>query len=222
MEEQAPVKRGPGRPRKTFEEKQAERLGKIEAKMAVRGGYQAPAGGEKPAAPTTGSGVQAPKRYKMKAKPNWDDIDDVDPSDMSRIDKYHIAKSEWPEGFDLRWVRYETFGKEDTQNLSDANKTGWTPVHQSDFDGRWDGRWHQRGTDVNITYGGLALCARPEEISRKSRNAEYRKAREQIEIKERSLRGGDIPNVTLDAQHKSALQTNRISRTFERISVPED
>jgi hypothetical protein len=161
---------------------------------------------------------EAPK-YKMKAKPNWED---VDPNMEDTPDRLRIPFEQWPEGMSLQWVTDSVLGQSMGQHRSTFERTGWTPVHQSDFDGRFDGMFMQRGVEGEIKYEGLVLMARPMELTLKAKREEQRRAREQIEIKERALRGGDIPNVTLDATHKSALQTNKIGKSYERIAVPED
>ena len=161
----------------------------------------------------------APSKYKMKAKPNWEEID---PNMEETPDRLRIPHEMWPEGMSLQWVTDSVLGQSMGQHRSTFERTGWTPVHQSDFDSRFDGMFMPRGKEGEILYEGLVLMARPMEITLKAKREEARRAREQIEIKERALRGGDIPNVSLDAQHKTALQTNKIGKSYERISVPED
>jgi hypothetical protein len=67
----------------------------------------------------------------------------------------------------------------------------------------------------------MVLMARPEEMTRKARLDERRRSQDAIRVKEQALRGGDI-NTSLDSQHPSALSTNRINRTMERVHVPDD
>lgn len=161
----------------------------------------------------------APPKYKMKAKPNWEEID----YDMENTpDRLRIPHEMWPEGMTLQWVTDSVLGQNMGQHRSTFERTGWTPVHQEDFDGRFNGMFMPRGAEGEIKYEGLVLMARPEEITKRARDEETRKAREQIMIKERALKGGDMPNVTLDAQHRSALQTNKIGKSYERIDVPKD
>ena len=68
---------------------------------------------------------------------------------------------------------------------------------------------------------GLVLMARPKEINDAARRRDNLKAREQVQIKEKALRGGDLP-VSLDASHPSAVRQNRINKSMERIEVPKD
>ena len=163
---------------------------------------------------------EAPIRYKMKAKPNWDE-DDVGGMEDESPDRLGIDPAIVPEGMSLQWVTDSVYGQGVPQHRARFEKRGWTPVHQEDFDGVLDGMFMPRGADGEIKVDGMVLMARPEEITRKAKLSERRKAQEIIRIKEQALRGGDI-NTSLDSQHPSALQTNRINRTMERLEIPED
>ena len=41
-------------------------------------------------------------------------------------------------------------------------------------------------------------------------------------MKREGLMGGVIPGVTLDARHPTAVRSNKINRTFERIEIPDN
>jgi hypothetical protein len=162
---------------------------------------------------------QAPKvQHKMRAAPNWAT---VDPNEQDAPDRLHIDRSLIPDGMDLLWVTSEVFGQADHQHRAEFERKGWTPVHQEDFDGRFDGMFMKRGDPMEITVRGLVLMARPLELSRKAKERDKRMAREQVAIKEAALRYGDIP-IPLDARHPSAVNSNRINKSFERIEVPEE
>ncbi len=162
---------------------------------------------------------QEPKATpKMRAQPNWATIE---PTSEDTPDKFHIPKDMFPEGMDLLWVRVESFGQPDPHWRAGREKQGWTPVHQEDFDGRFDGMWMKRGDPSEINLYGLVLMARPLEFSIKARQRDKRAAREQVAIKEASWRFGDLP-VTLDSKHPSAINTNRINKSYERIEIPEE
>jgi hypothetical protein len=178
---EAPIKRGPGRPRK------------------------------EPPAYT---------RHKMKAKPNWDE-DDIGGLEDESPDRLAIDPAIVPEGMSLQWVTDSIYGQQVPQHRARFEKRGWTPVHQEDFDGAFDGLFMPRGAEGEIKVDGMVLMARPEEMTRRARQEDKRKANEVIRIKEAALRGGDI-NTSLDSQHPSALNTNRINRTMERLQIPED
>lgn len=156
------------------------------------------------------------KTWTMKAKPNWETA--VDDPEME--DRLHIPREQIPEGMDFRWVASEVRGKPFPQWRARAEKTGWTPVHPEDFDGRFEGRFaSSNGGEFNED--GLVLMARPLELSKRAKQRDRAKAREQVMIKEQSLRNGqDI--AAMGADHPTAIGANRINRSFERLTIPKD
>ncbi len=157
------------------------------------------------------------KKWNMRAAPNWET---VDPLDRETPDRLFIDPSWIPQGMSLQWVTSEIFGQSQAQRRGMFERTGWTPVHQGDFDGQFDGRFMPKGREGEINVDGLVLMARPKAMTDKAQVLENRKAYEQVAIKEQALRGGDIP-ITLDARHASATRSNKISKTVERIEIPE-
>jgi hypothetical protein len=155
---------------------------------------------------------------KMRAAPNWVSLD---PNDTDTPDKLHIPPHLCPPGMALQWVTDSVHGQPFSQHRAGFEKKGWTPVHQSDFDGQLDGMFMPKGADGEIRMTGMALMARPKELNDKAKRAERRAALEQVSIKEQALRGGDLP-VSLDSQHPSAINSNRINKSIERIAIPED
>lgn len=133
-------------------------------------------------------------------------------------DRLKIEPDEIPEGMSYQWVTSAIFGQPQPQRLARFQKQGWTPVPAS----RHDGKFMPKGYQGHIEVDGLMLHERPAEYTRQARLHEARKARDQIAIKELQLAGGDIPGVSLDTRHASALRTNKINRGFERIAVPEE
>src|SRR5258705_5939509 len=104
-----PVKRGPGRPRKTaFSEREP-------AREPIR--------------------QSANKPLKMRAKPNWESID---PNAPDTPDRLHIDSGLIPDGMSLQWVTNSVFGQEVSQHRGKFEAKGWTPVHQDDFDGQFN------------------------------------------------------------------------------------
>ena len=159
-------------------------------------------------------------RHKMKAKPNWEEEDIGGLPDESP-DRLGIHPDLVPEGMSLQWVTDSVYGQQMPQHRARFEKRGWTPVHQEDFEGVLDGMFMPKGMEGEIKVDGMVLMARPVEMTRKANLADRRKAQDVIRIKEQALRGGDI-NTSLDSQHPSALNTNRINRTMERVEVPSD
>jgi hypothetical protein len=153
----------------------------------------------------------------MKAKPNWEDVED---SPVDGVDRLHIPRDMIPEGMDLQWVTDTVLGQPQPQHRAGFEKRGWTPVHQEDFDGRFNGLWMPRGAEGEIKNEGLVLMARPFELSKKAKMRDRRLANEQVQIKEAALRGGDIPGITLDAQHPDAVRSNRVNKSLDGAFVP--
>lgn len=162
--------------------------------------------------------IREPKQWKMRAKPNWETFDATaeDSPDRLRINPELI-----PEGMSAVWVTDSVYGQQLPQHRADFERKGWTPVHQDDFDGQFDGMFMPKGKEGEINTDGLVLMMRPKEMTDKAKRNDLKRAREQVSIKEQSLRSGDLP-VSLDSQHQSALNSNRISKSYERISIPKD
>lgn len=200
MSDQA-VKRGPGRPKLSDAEKAARKKTREALKL---GGVE-----REPVRTST---------VKMKAKPNWEGIeaDAVDTPDRLRIDPAMV-----PDGMSLLWVTDSVYGQGMPQHRGKFEKSGWTPVHGSDFDGQFDGMFTPRGHDGEINADGLVLMARPKQLTDRAKKLDKQRAYEQVAIKEAALRGGDLPDISLDSKHSTALRTNKINKTIERIEIPE-
>lgn len=158
-------------------------------------------------------------QWAMKARANWDDIDPQDFDDNP--DRQHIPRDMIPEGMDLQWVTDTVLGQPFPEHRAKFEKRGWTPVHPEDFDGRFNGMFTPKGAQGEIRMTGQVLMARPLYLSQRAKAQDKRAALEQVAIKEQSLTGGDIKGIPLDTQHPSALRSNRINRSMERIVVPE-
>lgn len=158
------------------------------------------------------------KRWKMRAQPNWENFD---PTEAETPDRLRISKDLIPDGMDLQWVTDSVFGQGVPQHRQRFERTGWTPVHQEDFDGRFNGMFMPFNAQGEINVDGMVLMARPLELSIKARRRDQREAIETVSRKERQLRGGDLP-ISLDASHPTAVSFNKVGKSMERITVPED
>lgn len=156
-------------------------------------------------------------RWSMKAG-KWDTDAYGDADYQTNV--LEIPADQQPEGITLQWVTHSVRGAEEPQRRAKFEQAGWLPVHPEDFDGVFDGKWAPRGATGEIQYDGLVLMAKPTEMVEKSRARDRRAARQQVQIKEQSLYGGEID--AMGADHPSALRTNKITRTIERIAVPSD
>jgi len=159
---------------------------------------------------------------RMKARPNWESDDfvgvGIDGVDRLRIPD-DIIQSLHRDGVALQWVTRSVRGQETPQELSKMTRGGWTPVHQSDFDGLLDGMFMSKGLDDVITVEDCMLVARPAEIQAKARRAERRDSMLPLQIAEEQL-GHGIPNVT-GSNHPTATRGNSIKKSMERVEIPE-
>lgn len=157
------------------------------------------------------------KTWKMRATPNWET---VDPAAVDSPDRLRINKDLIPDGMSALWVTDSVLGQGVPQHRAEFERKGWTPVHQDDFDGQFNGMFMPKDRQGEINSDGLVLMMRPKQMTDKAELSNKRKAYEQVAIKEAALTGGDI-GVTLDAQHPSAKNSNRIRKSVERIEIPE-
>jgi hypothetical protein len=162
-----------------------------------------------------GSSAGSKPKWQMKAGSNWDNAVYTE----ENPDQFNIPKGDFPEGMDMQWCTETVFGQ-DVGRLPKFQRSGWTPVHASDFDGRFDGKWTAKGADEYIRKDGLVLCARPMEISIAARVRQAKAAKEQLALKAEAFTGGQIS--ATGANHPTALATNKISRSIERIDIPTE
>lgn len=121
-------------------------------------------------------------------------------------------------GQDYLWVTASIYGQPQPQRLSRFQRQGWRPVMAAQFDGLFMPKGHKGYIEVD----GLVLHERSKKISDLARAHEIKKARGQIRAKEAQLLGGQVDGVTLDTQHPSALRSNRINKSYEKIDIPEE
>jgi hypothetical protein len=131
-------------------------------------------------------------------------------------DMLHIPPEIIPDGMRYNWKTISILGQQQTRRFGRFQATGWEPVPAS----RHPGLFTPKGYEGEIEYDGLVLMEKPEELCRQTEAREYRKARQQVQAKEQQLRGGDV-GTTLDSRHKSALQSNKINKSYEKIDIPE-
>lgn len=166
--------------------------------------------------------AQSPMLGKMKARPNWESDDFVGVG-QDGVDRLKISPEKLEalhrDGVALQWVTRSIRGQEMPQELSKMTKGGWTPVHQSDFDGLLDGDFMPKGHDDIITVDDCMLVARPTQIQAKARQALRHDAARPLQITEEQL-GHGIPGVT-GSDHPTATRGNAIKRTMERVEIPE-
>lgn len=136
-------------------------------------------------------------------------------------DRLKIPRELIPDGVDMQWVTDSIFGQPQPDRRARFQRRGWQSVHTGDFEGRFD-YFMPTGYKGEISVEGLVLHCRPMEMTKQARRIDNERARQQVAIKEQQMRGGDVQGVTLDTRHQSALKTNRVSKSYERIPVPEE
>lgn len=128
------------------------------------------------------------------------------------------GEAQIPHGFTYQWVTDSIFGMAQPQRRTRFERKGWMPVPAD----RHDGVWTPKGFVGEINVDGLVLMERPKEYTEMAHAHDKRKAREQVFIKEQQLRGGDV-GTSLDSHHRSALNSNRISKSYEPLlQVPDE
>ena len=134
-------------------------------------------------------------------------------------------------GWKLTWCAEtlnEAGGKEHVyqQGMAQRLANGFTVCLNSDFapegqtHGPLAGYSDTTGKDDPIKRGGLVLMACPVEIAAEAAKMDKIEAMQAIAGTERFRLEG-VPGVTMGRNHPSALATNKIERSFERIKVPD-
>lgn len=133
-------------------------------------------------------------------------------------DRLKIAPELIPDGMEYLWVTGSIYGQPQPQRLARFQRQGWCPVPAS----RHDGLFMPKGYQGYIEVDGLMLHERSKKISDMARSYELKRARGQIQAKEAQLRGGEISGIAFDTQHPSALRSNKVNKSYERIEIPDE
>jgi hypothetical protein len=155
--------------------------------------------------------VEAPS-IVPEPSPDWE----YHPEDSE--DRLRVPQEVIPNGMVYQWITFEVFGQPQPQKVSRWERQGWRPVPAE----RHKGLFMPMDFKGAIEVDGLRLMERPAEIDRRARAYEASKANNQMASKKQQLTGGNIPGVSLETQHPSALQSNMIRGEWERIAVPKD
>lgn len=158
---------------------------------------------------------------KMKARPNWESEDFVGVG-MDGVDRLKISDEVVlglaRDNVALQWITRSVRGQETPQEVSKMEKGGWTPVHQSDFDGVLDGLFMPKGqNDTPIVVDDCMLVARPLSLHSKAERAMRREANQPLQIAEEQI-GHGIPGVTGST---GPGVRNTIKKTLERVEIPD-
>ncbi len=161
-------------------------------------------------------------RQKIKARPNWES-EDFAGVGLDNVDRLKVAPEKLMaihrDGYALQWCTKSVRGQETPQELAQMERGGWTPVHQSDFDGLLDGDFMPKGQDVPIVVDDCILMVRPIEIHAKAKMLERREANGRVQIIESQMKTTGIG--VSGGNHPTATRGNSITKTMERIEIPE-
>jgi hypothetical protein len=160
-------------------------------------------------------------KYKMKARPNWENedfvgvgIDGVDRLKINEDKLLELARDGWS----LQWITRSVRGQDTPQEVSKMTKGGWTPVYQSDFDGLLDGDFMPKGQDETpIAVDDCMLVYRPLSLHAKAERHMKKEAMAQLQIAEEQV-GQGIPGVT--GANAPGVR-NSIKKTVERVEIPD-
>ena len=120
-----------------------------------------------------------------------------------------------PDGWTYEWKRKTVMGQEDPAYQVSLARTGWENVPTSAHPEMMPGM----GSHPTIERKGMSLMMRPASISDEIRDIEYRKARNQVRVKEQQL--NNAPDGTFERNNKSDGLT-KIKKSYEAIPVPRD
>lgn len=173
-----------------------------------------PPGSKNKARVVTVDAPEQPKTIQTKTKVRVDYNKQAQLEEES--DMLFIPPELVPDGMRYNWKTFSVLGQPQSRRFGRYQTTGWEPVPAT----RHPGLFTPKGFEGYIEYDGLVLMEKPEELCRITEAREFQKARAQVNAKEQQLRGGDV-GTTLDGRHKSALASNKINKTYERIDIPE-
>ena len=131
-------------------------------------------------------------------------------------DKFYIDRSIIPDGWDYEWKRHTLLNKEDPAYEVALRRAGWEPVPA--------GRHPEMmplGTrpDVPITQDGNMLMERPLELSDMARARDFRRARDQVRVKEQQL--NEAPHPGQFERHNRGTPLASVKKSMVPMPVPE-
>lgn len=130
-------------------------------------------------------------------------------------DEFYIDPASVPDGWTYEWKRKTVLGQEDPAYQVHLARTGWEPVPTSAHPEMMPGQGHF----PNVERKGMALMMRPASITDEVRDIEYRKARQQVRVKEQQLNAA--PEGQFERNNKDAPMA-KIKKSYEAIPVPKD
>lgn len=130
------------------------------------------------------------------------------------VDEFYIDRSRLPPGWDAEWKTKTVMGAEDPAQMVSYARMGWEPAPLDLFPEMMPQGW--KGNTIERK--GMILMIRPRKITDMVRQADAKKAREQIRAKEAQLSSAPDGQFTRDhAQVKP-----KINKGYEPMPIPQD
>lgn len=130
-------------------------------------------------------------------------------------DEFWIDKEMIPDGWDYEWKRKTLLGAEDPAYQVQLARNGWEAVPAD----RHPEMMPSAGNYAVIERKGMILMERPKEITDEVRNADLRRARQQVRQKEEQL--NSAPDGTLQRKKSDGTSLTNIKKSYESIPIPE-
>jgi hypothetical protein len=130
-------------------------------------------------------------------------------------DEFYIPRDIIPDGWDYEWKRKTLLGSEDPAYQVQVARNGWEPVPAD----RHPEMMPSTGNYTVIERKGMLLMERPKEITDEVRNADLRRARQQVRQKEEQL--NSAPDGTLQRKKSDGTSLTNIKKSYESIPIPE-
>ena len=130
------------------------------------------------------------------------------------VDEFAIDRSRIPQKWSAEWKTKTVLGAEDPAQMVAYQRMGWEPAPLSMFPELMPNDW--KGNTIERK--GMILMIRPEQITDMVRQADARRARDQIRAKEAQLSSAPDGQFTRDhAQIKP-----KINKGYEPMPIPQD
>ena len=130
------------------------------------------------------------------------------------VDEFYIDRSRLPPGWDAEWKTKTVMGAEDPAQMVSYARMGWEPAPLDLFPEMMPQGW--KGNTIERK--GMILMIRPRKITDMVRQADAKKARDQIRAKEAQLSSAPDGQFTRDhAQIKP-----KINKGYEPMPIPQD
>lgn len=119
-----------------------------------------------------------------------------------------------PEGWAYEWKRHSIVNQEDRTHMTSLRHKGWEPVSTS----RHPEMMPEGSGNEPIMRKGMILMERPKEISDEVRNMNVRRARSQVQVKEKQLTNS--PDGQFERTHQEVRP--KINKSFQAMPIPEE